>query len=99
MPNERFLEAVSATFKPDQKLVLGCAAGGRSLRALEMLQQAGFTALIDQRCGFEGSRTEPGWRASGLPIASAAPDRDWRAVQARASAAPADPPFPDRSKS
>ena len=86
-PNERFLDAVAATFPKDQKLVLGCASGGRSMQALEMLQQAGYASLIDQRCGFEGSRVEPGWRASGLPIATSAPERDWATIQARITSA------------
>ncbi|MHB2016331.1 MAG: rhodanese-like domain-containing protein [Candidatus Xenobia bacterium] len=83
VPNERFLDAVAATFPRTQKIVLGCASGGRSLHALQMLQQAGFSAVIDQRCGFEGNHAEPGWRSSGLPTAKAAPERDWAAIEAR----------------
>ena len=58
-PNPDFMAVVQKTFTPDAKLVLGCKGGGRSLRASEMLQAAGFTSVIDQRAGFEGG-AEPG---------------------------------------
>jgi hypothetical protein len=37
-----------------------------------MLQAAGYTAVVDQRAGFEGNATEPGWRPKGLPVATQA---------------------------
>jgi rhodanese-related sulfurtransferase len=83
-PNPDFMAVVQKTFTPDAKLVLGCKGGGRSLRASEMLQAAGFTSVIDQRAGFEGG-AEPGWRPRGLPTAAdAEPGRAYEALKSKA---------------
>ena len=90
-PNADFLKVFSAAFPKDAKLVVGCAAGGRSARAITNLAQAGYTQLVDQRAGFDGARdpfgavSEPGWRAAGLPTASG-PDaeRGYAALRAKA---------------
>lgn len=72
-PNPDFLSVMQGAFAKDAKLVVGCKAGRRSLRAAEELLDAGFTDVIDQRAGFEGARgpfgntTEPGWEPAGLP--------------------------------
>jgi rhodanese-related sulfurtransferase len=71
-PNPEFLSVVEKTFPKDAKLVLGCQGGGRSLRAAGMLEQAGFTNVVDQRAGFQG-HAEPGWRPAGLPVSTEAP--------------------------
>lgn len=73
-PNPDFLEVVQAIYPKDARLVVGCKAGGRSLKAVEMLTGAGYTRLIDQRAGFDGPRdafgalTEKGWSPAGLPV-------------------------------
>ena len=78
-PNPDFLDVVAATYAKDAKLVVGCKAGGRSLRAAEMLVGAGYTNVIDQRAGFDGARNnfgavvEPGWAPSGLPVEKETP--------------------------
>lgn len=75
-PNPAFLEQARARFAPDAKLVLGCEAGGRSARAAAVLEQAGFTDVLDQRAGFGGAKdpsgrvVEKGWRDEGLPVAT-----------------------------
>jgi rhodanese-related sulfurtransferase len=69
-PNPDFMAVVQKVFPADTKLVLGCKAGGRSLRAAEMLQVAGFTQVVEQRAGFEGNPAEPGWRPRGLPTSA-----------------------------
>ncbi len=77
-PNPDFLAQVQANFAANAKLVIGCKAGGRSLRAAQMLLSVGFTDIIDQRAGFEGSRDgfgqvqEEGWRPAGLPVSAQA---------------------------
>ena len=77
-PNPDFLEVVGSTFDKDAKLVLGCKAGGRSLRAAEALIRAGYTRVVDQRAGFEGARDafgqlqEAGWRPAGFAVATEA---------------------------
>ncbi|MGB5811232.1 MAG: rhodanese-like domain-containing protein [Polyangiales bacterium] len=77
-PNPDFLSEVAAVFPADTKLVLGCKAGGRSLRAAQALSQAGYSDLVDQRAGFSGARDgfgqlqEAGWQAAGLDVATEA---------------------------
>ena len=83
-PNPDFMREVQKAFPTDAKLVLGCKAGGRSLRAAEMLQAAGFQAIVDQRAGFEGSATEAGWRPRGLPTAAKAePGRTYESLRTK----------------
>src|SRR5687767_8384084 len=73
-PNPDFVKSVEAQFPKDTKLVVGCKAGGRSIKAATALVAAGFTNVIDQRAGFDGARdafgkvTEPGWAPAGLPV-------------------------------
>jgi rhodanese-related sulfurtransferase len=73
-PNPDFLAVVQAVYPKDAKLVVGCKAGGRSLKATEMMIAAGYTSVIDQRAGFEGPRdafgalSEKGWGPAGLPV-------------------------------
>ena len=83
-PNPDFMSVVQKAFPPDSRLVLGCKGGGRSLKAAEMLQAAGFTNVVDQRAGFEGNGTEPGWRPRGLPTSTeAAPGRTYETLRAK----------------
>jgi rhodanese-related sulfurtransferase len=83
MPNMDFAAVVEKHFPRDAKLLLGCGSGPRSLRAAELLQQAGWTDVVDLRPGFEGERdmggrvVNPGWRDAGLPVETAAPGRTW----------------------
>ena len=80
-PNPRFVETVQRTFSPQTRLILGCKAGGRSLRAAAMLLESGYTDVVDQRAGFDG-HGEPGWRAVGLPVGTAAdPGRAWEQLE------------------
>jgi rhodanese-related sulfurtransferase len=78
-PNPEFLEVMSASFGKEAKIVVGCKAGGRSLRAAQALASQGYTSVLDQRAGWDGSRdafgqvTEPGWSRAGLPSAKGAP--------------------------
>jgi rhodanese-related sulfurtransferase len=75
-PNPDFVQVMEKNFPKDAKLVLGCMSGNRSLRAMAVLQQAGFTDMVDQRAGWGGTKdafgrvVEPGWLAAGLPTAS-----------------------------
>jgi rhodanese-related sulfurtransferase len=88
--NADFLRVVRAVFEPDSKLIVGCRTGERSLRASAMLQQAGYSSVVEQRSGFDGSRdpfgrvTEPGWRAEGLPCSEDAEGRDYASLERRA---------------
>jgi rhodanese-related sulfurtransferase len=73
-PNPDFLAVAQAAFPKNTKLIVGCQAGGRSARAAQVLEGAGYLEIVDQRAGFGGARdaggriTEPGWAAEGLPV-------------------------------
>jgi rhodanese-related sulfurtransferase len=70
---DEFVSAVAARYPKDARIVVGCKAGGRSLRAATALIEAGFSDVLDQRAGFDGVRsafgqvTEPGWSRVDLP--------------------------------
>ncbi|HEX9507162.1 MAG TPA: rhodanese-like domain-containing protein, partial [Myxococcales bacterium] len=42
MPNPDFLQVVEAVLPKDSRLVIGCQSGGRSLRAAQVLESAGY---------------------------------------------------------
>ncbi len=84
-PNPDFLQVFGSVFSKDDKLILGCQSGGRSLQAAEILQAQGWSDVVDQRAGFGGTPTEPGWRVLGLPLATQAVEgRDYDALGAAA---------------
>jgi rhodanese-related sulfurtransferase len=89
-PNPDFLAVVSALYPKDAKLIVGCRSGQRSLRAAEALTAAGYTAVIDQRAGFDGPRdpfgavSEPGWNPAGLPVEPSTPGASYAELRARA---------------
>jgi rhodanese-related sulfurtransferase len=83
-PNPDFLLVMKAAFDKDDKIIVGCKAGGRSIRAAQMLLAEGFTQVIDQRAGWDGvmgpfgNVTEPGWSRVGLPSENGQPSaRSW----------------------
>jgi len=69
-----FVAQMEKRFAKDARIVVGCKSGGRSLRAATALIAVGFTAAIDQRAGWDGTRgvfgelLEPGWKRVGLPV-------------------------------
>jgi rhodanese-related sulfurtransferase len=76
-PNPEFGAVMAAQFGRDERLVIGCKTGNRSLRAAEMLAAAGYTNVVDMRGGFMGEtdptgQVTPGWSARSLPVASVA---------------------------
>lgn len=77
--NARFLQVVEQRFAKDAPLVVGCRTAGRSLQAVSILEQAGFSNLLIQQAGFVGpSPLEPGWGPKGLPTSrSAEAGRSW----------------------
>ena len=72
--NAQFVEMVEGNFGKDAKLIIGCQVGGRSLKAAEMLQNAGFNRVLEMRGGFGGESDAsghlvfPGWAPRGLPV-------------------------------
>jgi rhodanese-related sulfurtransferase len=90
VPNPDFLPAMTAAFPMSADIIVGCKAGGRSLRAARALLGAGFTNVLDQRAGWDGARdafgqiTEPGWSRVGLPVEQGQPEgRSWDDVKKR----------------
>ncbi len=89
-PNPDFLAVVQKAYAKDQKLVLGCRSGVRSMRAAEMMIAAGYTNVIDQRAGFDGPRDpfgrmlEAGWAPAGLPVETATPGGSYAEMKSRA---------------
>ncbi len=87
--NAEFLAVVEKSFPRDSRLVVGCKAGGRSARAAALLERAGYTNLVDQKNGYEGTPlptggVEPGWRPKRLPTSTqAVPERSYDALKAR----------------
>jgi len=86
--NQSFVEVVQKHFPVVSKLVVGCAMGGRSARACEMLAAAGYSRLANVHGGFSGATdmsgeiTQPGWQACGHPVESACPaERSWAGLQ------------------
>ena len=88
--NPDFLAVVQAVYPKDAKLVVGCKAGGRSLKAAEMMIAAGYTGVIDQRAGFDGPRdafgalSEKGWSPAGLPVETTTPGGSYAELKAKA---------------
>ncbi|MBV9948507.1 MAG: rhodanese-like domain-containing protein [Myxococcales bacterium] len=90
-PNPDFTRVMNAAFPKDAKIVVGCKAGGRSLRAAQILLGEGFQNVVDQRAGWDGARgsfgelTEPGWSRVNLPSESGQPlGRSWEDLKKRA---------------
>jgi len=84
-----FVSVVQGRFEKDAKIVVGCLAGGRSLKAAGLLLGAGFTDVVDQRAGWGGARdafgavTEAGWERAGLPTeTSTEPGKSYHAIKA-----------------
>lgn len=73
-PNPQFLKLVEEKYGKEQKLILGCQAGGRSQFAADLLAQAGYSDLSNMQGGFGGARdpmgrvVAPGWVQLNLPI-------------------------------
>ncbi len=73
VPNERFEAVMRAKFALEDKLILGCRSGVRSLQAAKLMGDLGYDELWELRTGWEGSRDpfgrlDPGWGRKGLPV-------------------------------
>ena len=64
-PNPEFLSVVEKSFAKDAKLVVGCKGGGRSLRAAELMQAAGYTVGRGPARGLRGPSRRAGLAAEG----------------------------------
>jgi len=88
--NDDFEAVVSKAIPKNTKLIVGCQAGGRSQRACDMLEEAGYTDLTNVVGGFGGQRDASGavvvkgWRDEGLPVSSDVGDAGYQALRAKA---------------
>jgi rhodanese-related sulfurtransferase len=88
--NGEFVDVVVKTLPREKKLVVGCLAGGRSQRACELLEAAGYIDLTNVRGGFGGARDASGqvvvagWRDAGLPVSSEVGDNSYQALRRKA---------------
>ncbi len=77
--NAQFLAHVTKQFpEKSAKIVIGCASGGRSGKACDMLSELGYSQLANIDGGFSGRRNPitgatvvKGWHDEGLPTESA----------------------------
>ena len=88
--NGEFVDVVAKTLPREKKLVVGCLAGGRSQRACELLEAAGYADLTNMRGGFGGARDASGqvvvagWREAGLPVSTEVGDNSYQALRRKA---------------
>lgn len=81
-PNPDFLLVMQTSYPTASKLLIGCQVGGRSSRAVQMLESVGYTDISNVAGGFGGSRDpatgqirDEGWLQAGLPVeTTATPD-------------------------
>jgi rhodanese-related sulfurtransferase len=89
-PNDSFLTVAEKVLPRGKKLVVGCMAGGRSQRACEILEQAGYSDLTNIRGGFGGARDASGavvvtgWRDAGLPVSRELGDSAYQSLRKKA---------------
>jgi rhodanese-related sulfurtransferase len=89
-PNEDFVAVAEQALAKSAKLVVGCMAGGRSQRACELLEAAGYTDLSNVRGGFGGARDAsgavivPGWLDAGLPVTTELGDASYVSIRKKA---------------
>ena len=80
VPNEEFVAVMTAAFAKNARLIVGCKSGRRSAKAAEILLNAGFTSVIDQSAGWDGTRGHfgetiiAGWSRELLPRESGRPE-------------------------
>lgn len=78
--NDEFLSVMETSFAKNARLIVGCKMGARSAKAGKALYDAGFTSLVDQSAGWDGTRGHfgevliAGWARQSLPRESGHPD-------------------------
>ena len=88
--NPEFVEVVEKAIPRDTMLVVGCQAGGRSQRACDILEDAGYSNLTNVVGGFGGQRDASGavvvkgWRDEGLPVSSDLGDASYQSLRKKA---------------
>ena len=65
--DSNFIENVKKEIDVKNKVLVMCAAGGRSIIAANMLIKEGYE-VRNVSDGFSGNNEDPGWKNSGLPF-------------------------------
>ena len=61
-----FVDSVKSNIDIKEKILVMCAAGGRSVVAANLLAKEGYDTL-NVSDGFSGNGQDPGWKNLGLP--------------------------------
>jgi rhodanese-related sulfurtransferase len=61
-----FIDNIKQSINKEEKVLVMCAAGGRSIIAANLLANEGYNAL-NVSDGFSGNGQDPGWKNVGLP--------------------------------
>ena len=64
--DQSFLDKVKENINKKNKVLVICAAGGRSIIAANLLANEGYNTL-NISDGFSGNTQDPGWKNLGLP--------------------------------
>ena len=64
--DQSFLDKVKENINKKNKVLVICAAGGRSIIAANLLANEGYNTL-NVSDGFSGNGQDPGWKNTGLP--------------------------------
>ena len=67
VPDKNFVENVKKNINKDKKILVMCAAGGRSMIAANLLETEGYSVL-NVSDGYSGNGQDPGWKKLNLPI-------------------------------
>ena len=67
VPDQNFIVNVKKKIGKDKKILVMCAAGGRSMIAANLLENEGYSVL-NVSDGYSGNSRDPGWKKSNLPI-------------------------------
>ncbi len=66
VPDPNFVKNVKKKIDKEKKILVMCAAGGRSMIAAQLLKLDGYTVL-NVSDGYSGNGQDPGWKKLGLP--------------------------------
>ena len=64
--DQSFLENIKKQINQENKILVMCAAGGRSMIAAQILEKEGYVTC-NVSDGYSGNNQNSGWKNSGLP--------------------------------
>ena len=69
VPDQNFIVNVKKKIDKDKKILVMCAAGGRSMIAANLLETEGYSVL-NVSDGYSVNGQDPGWKKLNLPISN-----------------------------